>query len=181
MDSNHGFLTYYYTVCPPLCARLLGSVARASSWEVSIIFEHHTVQTVNDRFSGALGDCWLMAAMACMAEVIGGIDNLFITKEFDPRGMYTIQLFDGTADSCRGAWRKFTIDDYIPCDRRQWNNGNGRAVPKFSQPNGNELWVMLLEKAFAKLCGSYKNLEGGSTIWALRAMTGIKFCYSLTH
>ena len=113
-----------------------------------------------------------MAAMACLAEVRGGIDNLFLTKEFDPRGRYTIQLFDGTADNCRGAWRKFTIDDFIPCDKRAWNEGNGVAKPKFSQPNGNELWVMLLEKAFAKLCGSYKNLEAGSTIWALRAMTG---------
>ena len=113
-----------------------------------------------------------MAAMACQAEVKGGIDNLFLTKEFDPRGMYTIQLFDGTADNCRGAWRKFSIDDYIPCCAHAWQEGRGSARLKFSQLNGNELWVMLLEKAFAKLCGSYKNLGGGSTIWSLRAMTG---------
>ena len=31
---------------------------------------------------------------------------------------------------------------------------------------------MLLEKAFAKFCGSFQALEGGHTIWALRAMTG---------
>ena len=28
-----------------------------------------------------------------------------------------------------------------------------------------------LEKAFAKFCGSYAALEGGDTVWAIRAMT----------
>lgn len=38
------------------------------------------------------------------------------------------------------------MDDYIPCDDKQ---------PAFSQANGNELWVILLEKAWAKMHGSY--------------------------
>jgi hypothetical protein len=42
----------------------------------------------------------------------------------------------------------------------------------FSQPNGNEMWVILLEKAFAKFCGSYGALDGGHTVWAWQAMTG---------
>ena len=33
----------------------------------------------------------------------------------------------------------------------------------FSKPNGSEMWVILLEKAFAKFCGSYANLDGGLT------------------
>ncbi|CAJ1443115.1 unnamed protein product [Effrenium voratum] len=35
---------------------------------------------------------------------------------------------------------------------------------------------MLLEKAFAKFCGGYSALEGGQTIWAIRAMTGDPAC-----
>jgi len=46
-----------------------------------------------------------------------------------------------------GEWVWVEIDDYIPCHK-------GTKDPKFAQPNGNELWVMLLEKAFAKFCGS---------------------------
>lgn len=149
--------------------KMLTSVAGSLSNSDMVLYKDGI--EASDILQGALGDCWLMAAMACMAEVRGGIDNLFITKEFDPRGKYQIQLFDGTLKNGEGAWRVFTVDDFIPCDKTSWER-EGKAKPTFSQPNGNELWVMLLEKAFAKLCGSYAALEGGSTIWALRAMTG---------
>merc|ERR1719226_70021 len=64
-----------------------------------------------------------------------------------------------------------TVDDYIPCDKDRFEK-DGVSIPVFSQPNGNELYAMLLEKAFAKFCGSYAATEGGQTIWAIRAMTG---------
>lgn len=120
-----------------------------------------------DICQGSLGDCWLLAAMACMAEHQGAILSLFITRERDPRGKYRIRLFDGQW----GQWRVFVIDDLIPCKRQDWESKQ-KAAPLFSQPNGEELWAILLEKAFAKLCGSFAALEGGATIWALQAMTG---------
>jgi len=46
------------------------------------------------------------------------------------------------------------VDDYIPCTK------NGQ--PLFSKPVGNELWVMLLEKAWCKVFGSYIVVEGFS-------------------
>jgi len=45
------------------------------------------------------------------------------------------------------------VDDYFPC----FPNGG----PMFSKSNGNELWVLLLEKAYAKIHGGYKTLTGG--------------------
>ena len=44
--------------------------------------------------------------------------------------------------------------------------------PAFAQPNEGELWVLILEKAFAKHCNSYAGIDGGLTLWALHAMTG---------
>eukprot|EP00450_Noctiluca_scintillans_P030617 CAMPEP_0194542008 /NCGR_PEP_ID=MMETSP0253-20130528/83263_1 /TAXON_ID=2966 /ORGANISM="Noctiluca scintillans" /LENGTH=450 /DNA_ID=CAMNT_0039388577 /DNA_START=28 /DNA_END=1381 /DNA_ORIENTATION=- len=119
-----------------------------------------------DICQGALGDCWLLAAMACLAEHSGAIDALFRTKERNPRGKYRLRLFNGVTEE----WEKILIDDFIPCDEQSVASKNPR--PLFTRPNQNELWVMLLEKAFAKFCGNYAALEGGTTIWAIRAMTG---------
>lgn len=42
----------------------------------------------------------------------------------------------------------------------------------FSKSNGNDLWVLLLEKAYAKVNGGYKTLTGGVPSHALMDLTG---------
>jgi len=121
----------------------------------------------SDICQGALGNCWLLAAMACLAEHKGAIPSLFMSKERNPRGKYRIRLYDGVKER----WEQMVIDDNIPVDKERFEK-EGICKPVFSQPNGNELYAMLLEKAFAKFCGSYAKTEGGQTIWAIRAMTG---------
>jgi len=121
----------------------------------------------SDICQGALGNCWLLAAMAALAEHPGAINSVFRSKERSPRGKYFLRLYDGVHEK----WEYITIDDYIPCNKKRWEEETV-CKPMFSQPNGNELWAILLEKAFAKFCGSYAATEGGQTIWAIRAMTG---------
>lgn len=120
----------------------------------------------SDVAQGALGDCWLLSAIAALSEFNGAIQAVFANRDVDPRGKYSIRLFDHAATPPR--WVRVTVDDRIPCDA----SGGGRARPMFTAPSGDELWVMILEKAFAKLCGSYANLEGGHALWALHCMTG---------
>ena len=55
------------------------------------------------------------------------------------------------------------MDDYIPCHR---------GKPCFSNAHGNELWVLLLEKAWAKLHGSYERIEAGFAENVLHDLTG---------
>lgn len=133
-----------------------------------------------DILQGQLGDCWLLAAMATLAEREGLINRLFLTREIDPRGKYSIQLYDVH----EARWKVFVIDDYIPCKAdpsapdgvaRGRSVGSGHiSLPQalYAKPNGPEIWCMLLEKAMAKLCGNYHTIEGGITEWGIVAMTG---------
>lgn len=57
-----------------------------------------------------------------------------------------------------------TIDELIPC--------YARGEPIFAKCTGGELWVPLLEKAYAKLHGGYHQLRGGSVSEALADLTG---------
>lgn len=59
------------------------------------------------------------------------------------------------------------MDDYFPCVK---NNKGFR--PSFTRANGNELWVMILEKAWAKIHGSYSQIEAGFTRECLHDLTG---------
>ena len=65
--------------------------------------------------------------------------------------------------------QEITIDDRIPCERFDWFE---TPSPLFARNNGAEMYVMLLEKAFAKIGGSYECLKGGSASRAWVAMTG---------
>ena len=42
----------------------------------------------------------------------------------------------------------------------------------FSRANGNELWVLLLEKAMAKVHGNYYTLRGGFANEGMMDLTG---------
>lgn len=114
-----------------------------------------------DLCQGAVGDCWLVAAFACASEFPDLIRHMFLTKEYNPRGLYKIRIFDPQLEK----WTVVVVDDRIPCTK-------GSKTPRFMKPNGNELWAIILEKAYAKHCGSYANLSGGFVLWAWLSMTG---------
>lgn len=45
----------------------------------------------------------------------------------------------------------------------------------FSKTEQNELWVILLEKAYAKVYGNYWDIVGGDPVHALRDLTGAPY------
>jgi hypothetical protein len=115
----------------------------------------------DDLCQGAVGDCWLVAAFACASEFPDCIRGLFVTKEYNPRGLYKVRIFDPVVKK----WKIVIVDDRIPCEK-------GTKKPRFMSPNGNELWAIILEKAYAKFCGGYANLNGGFVLWGWQSMTG---------
>ncbi|CAD7948367.1 unnamed protein product [Amoebophrya sp. A25] len=123
----------------------------------------------NDCIQGGLGDCWLLAALAVVAEYPDFIPTYtFHEKECNLIGRYSVNLFDYSKKP--PSWRVITVDDYIPCYPK--SPFSETPIPRFSQPNCNEMWLLLLEKAFAKLAGGYLNLKAGYAGLAWIALTG---------
>eukprot|EP00877_Chromochloris_zofingiensis_P013191 jgi/Chrzof1/8125/UNPLg00170.t1 len=102
-----------------------------------------------------------MSALACLAKYEGAVQRCFHTLEYNAYGKYSLRLYHKPHNK----WQTVVVDDWIPCDRKT-------SKPLFAKPNGDDGWVLLLEKAMAKFKGCYAALDGGSTLWALEALTG---------
>ena len=114
-----------------------------------------------DVIQGDVGDCWLMGAIACLAEHHGALHNLFEYRQVSVYGMYTVNLYK----KAEKRWVKITVDDKIPYLKSS-------NKPLFAQSIDNEIWPLILEKVFAKFVGNYSKLKGGSIAWALEVLTG---------
>lgn len=96
----------------------------------------------NDISQPVLGDCWLLGALAGLAEFEGAVFGLFEERRQSPDGRYTMKLYNGTE------FEPVVIDDFIPVSAV-----DGETL--FSKPQDNDQWVLLAEKAMAKWMGSY--------------------------
>ena len=115
-----------------------------------------------DIIQGTLGDCWFLGALSVLATRQELLENLFfqLDKHKDV-GIFTLKFFKDNA------WHYVVIDDRIPC------TDNAEGSPTFAKcRDNNELWVLMIEKAFAKIHGCYKALIGGYVHYGLADMTG---------
>jgi len=115
-----------------------------------------------DTIPGKLGDRWFVSCIACLS----------LTKGLFYRVVPADQSFDSSSYTglfrfriwWHGQWEEVIIDDRLP-------TVNNKLV-FIQSPKGDVFWAPLLEKAYAKLHGSYEALKYGSTLEGLADLTG---------
>ncbi|XP_014801562.1 PREDICTED: calpain-10 isoform X2 [Calidris pugnax] len=112
---------------------------------------------------GILGDCWFLCACVALQK------SKYLLNKVIPPGQpsWADESYQGCF-TCRvwqfGHWVEVTIDDRLPCL-------GGKLC--FSQCQTEDLfWLPLLEKAYAKVHGSYEQLWAGQVADALVDLTG---------
>eukprot|EP01059_Diplonema_ambulator_P021567 TRINITY_DN3583_c0_g2_i4.p1 TRINITY_DN3583_c0_g2~~TRINITY_DN3583_c0_g2_i4.p1 ORF type:complete len:591 (+),score=158.51 TRINITY_DN3583_c0_g2_i4:2364-4136(+) len=121
----------------------------------------------SDIDEGGLGDGWLVCAIVILCErplallqPIFSLPAAFPTRRAEQyNGIYRLKI------CFEGWWREVIIDDYLPAIGK---------LPAFARSNNpSEMWPSYLEKAYAKLHGSYNAIKLGDTCDALADLTGL--------
>ncbi|XP_028967496.1 calpain-A [Galendromus occidentalis] len=114
-----------------------------------------------DVVQGSVGNCWMVAALA----------NLTLNDELFYRVVPNDQDFEGKYTGAfhfriwkANRWIDVVVDDRLPT--------RGGELLYMKSRSGNEFWSALLEKAYAKIHGSYEALSGGSACEAMEDFTG---------
>lgn len=104
-----------------------------------------------DILQGRIGDCYFLSAIAGLAEYSDRIKYIFPNLEINKNGIYMARVLH------HGVLKEVVVDDYFPVSKKDGN------VMGANPSGGNEIWVMILEKCWAKLFGSYEAIDGNVT------------------
>nr|XP_012643815.1 calpain-13 [Microcebus murinus] len=110
---------------------------------------------------GKAGDCWFLAALGSLTQNPRYLQKILMVQSFSHQyaGIFRFRFWQ-----C-GQWVEVVIDDRLPVVGKEY---------LFVHPRNDnqEFWPCLLEKAYAKLLGSYSHLHKGYLPDALVDLTG---------
>lgn len=133
--------------------------------------------SANDIMQGSLGDCYLLSAFSIVAHTRPElIKKLFhpMSRSYREDGIYSLMLYSSSGPQV------ITVDDKFFAMRNSKQSLFTRLITDL-KTNERELWPLLLEKAYAKFHGNYKNIVGGNIHTALEELTnGVGTVQNLT-
>jgi len=116
----------------------------------------------NDVKQGAIGNCWFMASCASVATYPEWIRQMFSKNpNITADGKYDVRMYHPG----RKTFVYITVSDEVPL-----NCNKDPMCAKLTDEN--EMWVCLIEKAFAKMCASYSATESGAPCWGMVYLCG---------
>ncbi|UPQ99272.1 calpain-type cysteine proteinase [Chloropicon primus] len=113
----------------------------------------------SDVLQGAVGDCWFLSGLAVIAERKDLVKRIFPVTQRNDEGVYECKFY------IDGQWESVVVDNVLPVDEER-----KPAFAKLSKKK-SELWVPLLEKAYAKVHKSYDAISGGFVSEAMFDLT----------
>lgn len=119
-----------------------------------------------DIVQGRLKVSYLLTTLAAISEDPKRIKKMFITSEVNREGVFGITCYKN------GTKQQVVVDNYFPCRTQK---------PVFSRSKCKELWVMILEKCWAKLHGSYDKIFQGQAYEVFRDLLGAPSYYHKTN
>ncbi|KAI8852372.1 hypothetical protein BC829DRAFT_384962 [Chytridium lagenaria] len=124
----------------------------------------------DDVCQGGVGDCWFMSAMAVVAEREKLITQLLLSKDASGPCFFVRMFIDGE-------WKVTRIDNHFALHpkgqkRKRTADFTTSEPLAFCKSNGKQLWAPIIEKAYAKMHGSYRAISGGQIYEALFDLTG---------
>lgn len=113
-----------------------------------------------------LGDSWVISGLSAVATHPKLVRSLFY-HPYNPRLTSAENVYGAYRVSvCKnGWWTSVVVDSYLPVIG---------SLPKYtrSTPEVCEMWVSYVEKAYAKLHGSYARIVSGDPLMFIQDMTG---------
>jgi hypothetical protein len=154
-----------------------GKWASASKVVEGLGFEPSVWQDISphDIIQGSLGDCWFVSAISGICTRPELIEACFpgCNGELSEDNQYTVRLYD--LDGIYGECLEpvdITVNDHIPV-RPYYSNNPAKLAPALATPTEGEIYVVLLEKAFAKMYeGKFTSLQGGWTFLGYTYLCG---------
>jgi hypothetical protein len=110
---------------------------------------------------GALRNRYLISCLNVLAEKPGLVKKLASQEQ---HGLISIWLF------INGAWTELLLDELLPVFKTE-----DGVSPAFAHTKSGDLWPNFFEKAYAKAYNSYAAIEGGSTTYTIRELTGAPY------